>query len=138
MKKLVLFACSIFFGLGAHAQSANDAGVTAFTSPFTPVMPSTSIPVWVTIKNYGTASLANATLGFSVNGVVQPTLAWTGATALAQNATSAAINIGNFTFPAGNHTVKAWTKLPNGAVDGNPANDTTTIQLTTCSSPGLV
>src|SRR5688572_5955217 len=132
MKKLILIAFGLFSGIGVMAQSVNDAGVNAITAPTITVPSGVSQPVSVTVKNYGTAALTSATLGFSVNGVVQPTFAWTGN--VAANATSAVVTIGNFTFPAGNHTVKAWTKLPNGAADANATNDTTTIQLSTCTT----
>src|SRR6478735_3802920 len=104
-----------------YDNPANDAGIASITSPLTTVPVSTSQPITVTVKNYGTSPLTAATLGFSVDGVAQPTFPWTGN--LAVNATSAAVTIGNFTFPAGTHTVKTWSKLPNAAIDGNPTND---------------
>ncbi|MBK0401882.1 T9SS type A sorting domain-containing protein [Adhaeribacter sp. BT258] len=132
MKKLILFACLLLWGYRSNAQSTNDAGVNAITGPASPVLSGVSQPVAVTIKNYAASTLTAATIGFSVNGVVQPTFFWTGS--LASNGTVAAVTIGNFTFLAGNHTVKAWTSNPNGAIDGNHANDTTTVTIATCTA----
>ncbi len=106
---------------------ANDASVASISSPSSSVAPLVSQPVTVTIKNYGISPLTSATVGFSVNKVVQPAFTWTGNVAL--NATSAPVQIGNFAFPAGVHILKVWTKNPNGATDANAANDTTTITV---------
>ncbi|MFC5269454.1 T9SS type A sorting domain-containing protein [Adhaeribacter terreus] len=132
MKKFVLIALGLLSGYGARAQSANDAGVNAINSPMSSVTANSSQPVSVTVKNFGTGPLTSATLGFSVNGVVQPTFAWSGN--LATNGVTAAVAIGNFTFPAGAHVLKAWSKLPNGVTDGNAANDTTTISVFSCTT----
>src|SRR5688572_5774940 len=112
---------------------ANDAGITSITSPVGSVLPNVSTPISVTVKNYGTSPLTSATLGFSVNGTtVVNNFAFTGNLPL--NATSAPVTIGNYSFPAGTYTVKAWSRLPNGAVDGNDGNDTTTITLYSCNT----
>jgi hypothetical protein len=132
MKKLGFIVCGLVLAYGGYAQSANDAGITGIIAPAATVPANSSQPVSVTVKNFGTSPLTAATLGFSVNGAVQPTSAWTGN--LAANATSAAVNLGNFTFPAGTHILKAWSKLPNAAVDGNPTNDTIQVSITTCAS----
>jgi hypothetical protein len=120
-----------FDNFSVYDTPSNDAGVTSITSPLSTVTPTVSQPIVVTVKNYGTSPLTAATLGFSVNNVVQPTFPWTGSVAL--NATSAPVQIGAFAFPAGVHTVKAWSKLPNGATDGTPANDTTSITVNSCN-----
>ncbi len=112
---------------------ANDAGVVSITSPTTPIAPNVSVPVTVTIKNFGTSNLTGATMGFSVNGVtVVNNVPFTGNLPL--NQTSAAITLGNYTFPAGTYTLKAWTRLPNGATDGDNFNDTMRVSLISCTA----
>src|SRR6478735_2829038 len=106
-----------------------DAGITTITSPTTPAAPGVSTPITVTLKNFGTAPLSAATIGWKVNGVIQPNFAWTGN--LAANQTASA-TIGNFTFPAGSYSVCAWTKSPNGGIDVNAANDSTCTSGNAC------
>jgi hypothetical protein len=119
-----------FDNFAVYDTPANDAGLVSITSPVSPVTPGAPTPVMVTVKNYGTAPLTTATFGYSVNGVVQPTFAWSGN--VATNATSAPVQIGTSTFPAGVHTIKSWSKLPNGFADGNPGNDSTSISFHSC------
>src|SRR5688572_9376082 len=133
MKKLVLIALGLISGYGARAQSANDAGVSSISSPSSTVTANSSQPVSVMVKNFGTGPLTSATLGFSVNKVVQPTFPWSGNLAT-NGTTTTAVTIGNFSFPAGAHVIKAWSKLPNGVADGNAANDTTTISIYSCTT----
>jgi hypothetical protein len=103
---------------------AVDAGVTNLTLPTTPVNGGTSVPVVVKIKNYGMDVLTSATIGWSINGVVQTPFAWTGS--LAHGVTSADVTISNQAVTlAGILSVKAWTYNPNAATDIYPTNDTT-------------
>ncbi|MBK0401889.1 T9SS type A sorting domain-containing protein [Adhaeribacter sp. BT258] len=129
MKKLILIACSL---LAAYGSKAQDAGVNAISSPTSSVLSGVSQPVSVTLKNYTASALTSATLSFSVNGVVQPSFSWSGN--IGANGTSASIAIGNFTFPAGSHKIKAWSKMPNGVTDTNAANDSASITIFSCSS----
>src|SRR5688572_26889494 len=108
----------------------NDAGITILVSPTTPALPATALPVQVEVKNFGSANLNSVTIGWKVNGVMQPDFNWTGT--LAPNAVSP-VSIGTFTFSAGTHTVCAWTKLPNNAPDANAANDSTCTTLNACA-----
>jgi hypothetical protein len=103
---------------------ANDAGITAINAPTTPVAIGPT-PVSVTIKNFGTAPLTSATIDWSVNGVLQPSYAYTNATGLATNATDGPIAIGSYNFTTlGNYIIKAWSVNPNGGTDGLHINDT--------------
>jgi hypothetical protein len=101
----------------------NDAGITIINAPTTPV--DTGINnVDVTIKNFGTDSLKNASIGWSVNGVLQASYTYSNV-GLIQNATEGPITIGTFNFTtAGYYTIKVWTSLPNGLTDGDNSNDT--------------
>jgi hypothetical protein len=121
-----------FDDIRIYDTPANDAGITSITSPAFSTLPVVSTPVNVTVKNYGTSPLTAATLGYSVNGVAQPTFAWTGNLAL--NTVSAPVTIGNFSFPVGTHTIKAWSSQPNGATDAINGNDTTSITIHSCNT----
>lgn len=103
---------------------ALDAGVAAITAPGNTLSNLTE-NVSVSIKNYGAATLTSATIGWSVNGQVQPGYPWTGS--LASQASSGTIDLGPFTFSAGMlNTIKVWTQDPNLGIDADPANDTAT------------
>lgn len=105
--------------------NTNDAGISDITAPvdgqylctnpFTPQ---------VVLKNYGTANLTSATIKYQINNNTPGTFSWTGT--LASNATTT-ITLPNQTAPAGAFTFRAYTQLPNGLADPNPANDTTTV-----------
>jgi hypothetical protein len=119
-------------GAYEFTPSVNDAGVTAIYAPTSPVTPGVSQSVQVTLKNFGTAALTSATIDWSVNGTAQADYTWNGnLTSLQSSATP--INIGSYTFPAGNIILKVWAKLPNGAADGLAANDTTIIRINSCA-----
>ena len=102
---------------------AVDAGVTIINSPAA-IISSGLQKIAVTIKDFGTDSLKNTTIRWSVNGTLQTPYSWSGA--IAHGATNGPDTIGTYTFTAGNYTVKAWTYNPNGVTDLNNINDTTT------------
>jgi parallel beta-helix repeat protein len=110
--------------------AAADAGVTAFVSPTSPALPATSVPVQVTLKNFGSAPINSANIGWKVNGVMQTNFTWTGNLASNQVVN---VLIGNYTFSGGSNTVCAWSKLPNGVADSNTANDSTCTTLNVCA-----
>ncbi len=123
------------FAVTASSLLPNDIGVTSITAPVSPVAPNVSLPVTIMVKNFGSSPLTSATLGFSVNGTtVVNNFAFTPTAPLATNDVSAPVTIGNFSFPAGTHKIKAWTKLPNGVVDGAAANDTTQVSINACTA----
>ncbi len=113
------------------ANTVTDAGVAAITAPVSPVLPSVSMPVQVMLRNFGGSALTSATIGWSVDGVLQTPYNWSGNLASAQ--ASSPVSIGTFSFPAGNHSVCAWTKSPNGTTDFNSYNDSTCTTLAACA-----
>jgi parallel beta-helix repeat protein len=119
-------------GAFEFTQPANDAGITAIVAPVSPVNPG-SQPVTVTLKNFGSANLTSATIGWKVNGVAQPDFTWAGSLATMQ-ATSSPVPIGIFNFTAGNHNICAWAKNPNGSPDGLAINDSTCTTLNACAA----
>ncbi len=112
--------------LTIQAGAPNDAGITAITAPAVPFAAGTQ-SIAVQLKNYGTNTLTSVTINWSVNGTLQTAYNWTGS--LASGATTT-VTIGNYTFaPRTLYTFRVWTANPNGASDGNTANDTLTTQL---------
>ena len=99
-----------------------DAGITAInTSAIT--CPGSAVAS-VTLKNYGNNTLTSVTINWTVNGVAQTPINWTGS--LVKNATTS-VNLGVYTYNASTvYTIVATTASPNGGVDGNTSNDSNT------------
>ena len=117
-----------------YNTTVNDAGATVINTPTTPVTPGVTVPVTVSVKNFGTAPLTSAQIGFRLNNGTATTITHTFTTPLATNATSAPITIGNHTFAAGTYTIKAWTKTPNGTTDQLVYNDSTSVSVIACNA----
>lgn len=111
-------------GVSISMLIADDAGVTAITSPAAAISAG-SQNITSSIMNYGTAALTSATINWSVNGVAQTPYSWTGN--LLTDSVQSGINLGTYNFTGGTYTISSWTTIPNGSVDGNTINDTTTI-----------
>ena len=76
--------------------------------------------------------ISSMQVNWSLNGVLQTPVTYTGN--LVSNA-SAAVSLGNGLFlPSSAVTIKAWTSLPNGLVDGYNVNDTLTITTQSSTS----
>lgn len=110
---------------------SHDVAATSVTEPLGSITSGIATPVKVKITNYGFTTLTTANIKWSVNGVVQPnTVPWTGS--LISGQTSAAIYLGDYTFPGGPSVIKAWTSSPNGMTDMYPLNDTVTSNVMGC------
>jgi hypothetical protein len=106
----------------------DDAGVTAITAPFSPLLATGTNKVAVTIKNFGTDTLVSDTIGWSVNGVLQTPFYWSGK--LAYDSVSGHDTIGSYNFAAaGAYIIKSWTYFPNGTADENNSNDTVSTTI---------
>ena len=112
------------------APVANDAAITAITSPSGSISPGAQ-DVKVTLMNNGSATLTQANLKYSVNGGTASTYAWSGSLTSGNSATS--INLGSHTFTTGVAEIKAWSESPNGNTDGDHSNDTSTTTVYVCS-----
>ncbi len=115
-----LFNC----GIDLISAGNNDIGVTAITSPGQFCAPG-SLPVTATLQNFGMNQVTSATVNWSVNNVLQTPFSFTGTldTINGAGSTSAAIALGNYTFPSTNVTIKAWSSAPNSATDTIALND---------------
>jgi hypothetical protein len=109
-----------------------DAGAGQFVNPTGGVVANTSIPVNVRIKNFGTDTLLSASVGWSLDGVVQTSYPWTGS--VLKDSLSALITLGNINVSPGAHQLKFWTDNPNGSPDLNTGNDTLALSFFACAN----
>ncbi len=106
----------------------NDAGIAAIAKPAAPSC-TFGDSVFVELKNFGTNPLSQVDIEWEVNGVMQPTFAWTGNVAPGQSENL--LNLGNgFTFQEGD-IIRAWTtgSINNGTPDDSLLNDTAAMTL---------
>lgn len=99
----------------------NDAGIAAIDTPYVPSC-TLADKLYITLGNNGQGDLTSANVNWSVNGVNQTALNWTGLVS-AQGGTAGPIFVGNYSFSAGD-IVKVWTSMPNGVPDSANTNDT--------------
>jgi hypothetical protein len=99
-----------------------DASISDVVSPTTICTGSGATNVLVNLKNLGTNNLTSADIQWSVNGVVQPTYAWSGN--LTQGQIAASLNLGSFNFVLANNEIKVWTANISPGPDQNISNDT--------------
>ncbi len=85
----------------------------------------------VEIVNAGINTITAAELHWSVNGVMQSTVNYTGPlSGIYGTVNIDTVDLGTANFPAGiPSVVKVWTSMPNGAADAQPANDTIAITV---------
>jgi len=109
-----------------------DAGVSALAGPLGTFCSSVKM-VSVQVHNFGVLPITTTHIGWSLNGVMQPAVNYTGSI-LPNNSVS--VNLGNGLFmPSAPVTIKAWTYAPNGALDVVNTNDT--LLITTQSSTSV-
>ncbi len=107
--------------------TTHDAEVLAIISPNknTP-FPEGVQSVVVEIKNNGADTLLNVDVDWAGNGLPQLTYNWSGFLRPGERDT---LTLGSFNFNVGfGNDLLAYTSNPNGQVDNNPANDTTSVQ----------
>jgi thiol-disulfide isomerase/thioredoxin len=81
------------------------------------------IGIQAVIGNYGSTTVTNLTLNYSINGGT-PVSAPVTVNLATNEATLVAHSTGWTPSGTGNVEVKFWTSMPNGSTDGNPSNDT--------------
>jgi hypothetical protein len=99
---------------------ANDAAIASISSPLGQIC-TTGFTPQVILKNKGTQTLQNVQISYQVDGGTPQTFNWTGSLASLQR-TSVQLPAG--ATAAGNHSISAYTSLPNGVNDEAPENDT--------------
>jgi len=108
-------------------QIPHDAGVTAFVQPTTPQNEGASVPVEVTVKNFGLDTIynsSNMTVAYSYAGGAPQSITWAGGN-IAPLATATA-TLPNIAIIPNAQSLCAWTVL---AGDSNTFNDTTCMTL---------
>lgn len=101
----------------------NDIGVSALLSPTVPFSPG-SYPIQVRINNYGANIVTSATIRYSINNAAPVSYTYSG-TLNPCDTVSLTISASNVNFALGTaYSIKVWSELPNGQVDGNTLNDT--------------
>lgn len=113
--------------------NATDASLSAIVSPgsFTP---EGSNDISVRVRNQGGTDLNTVDIEYELDGAAQPVFSHTFSTPLPSTVTSAPIIIGNHNLAFGYHTLKVWTKNPNGSLDPDRNDDTLSITFYAGSS----
>lgn len=108
----------------AQFASQNDAAITAIINPESTLCSGTFTPL-VTLRNFGSQNLTSCVINYNWGGTSQ-TLNWTGnlVTGSSVNVTLPQVTIAN-----GAYTFTAFTTMPNGVVDQNPTNDSSTKNI---------
>lgn len=122
MKK-TLFLLFLILNIAGKANATDDAGVVSIDSV------SLNCPgnadIYVTVKNFGTNVITSLFIDWTVNGMAEPSVPYN--TTL-NPGDSAQIMVGNFLFVTGTvYEFRAWTRSPNGALDTDASNDTSTV-----------
>lgn len=104
-----------------------EVGLEAFTAPTDEiVMSGISLPIEVAIKNYGTSTLTDATIHWSVNGVAQTPYSWTGSLAAGAEEN---VQIGTYSFVSGAIELVAYVEKD---CDNFASNDTVYTNFSAC------
>ena len=104
--------------------AANDVGAVAINAPSSPASSGVN-SVMAIINNLGINQINSVNVHWSVNGIIQPPVAYTSMIDTIGGTGPNLVNVtlGSFTFPAGNNTIKVWTSLPNNQPDTFNIND---------------
>ena len=105
--------------------AVSDASIVNIINPKGDNCPGSIVPT-VTIKNRGSSNLTSATINYTIDNGPVTSMNWTGN--IAPNA-QLNVPVTAFSAPLGVRTIRAYTTLPNGVIDPNPAQDTTTLQF---------
>jgi hypothetical protein len=105
------------------APSGTDAALTGFTSPVASCPGST--PVNVILLNSGGESIDSANIGWTLNGIAQTAVSWTGSLGTGD---TTSVSLGNFTSVAGtSYDIVAFINAVGPGLDTNTINDTTSL-----------
>ncbi|KFD39565.1 hypothetical protein AT05_04310 [Schleiferia thermophila str. Yellowstone] len=112
-----------------------DAVLTAFISPVPGSGCSGNIAASVNLSNYGQTTLTYARIQWSVNGVLQSPVAFTGSILTAANQ---AVSLGTFPVVANQtYNLVAYVDSVAPGTDANPSNDTTATTYQTSGLSGV-
>lgn len=108
---------------------AIDAGITVIVNPSGDIPAKTSHPLLVRLKNFGAQPLLSAGITYSLNGVTNDTVQWTGN--LPQGS-EVDVTLDTLILPTGSYNLKTWSILPNGTTDPFTSNDTASLNFVAC------
>ena len=133
------FLFGSFFFISGFTASAkpkssftNDAGIRSIILPDS--ICSGYKLIFVNMQNYGDSTLYRDSIYYSVNDFKQGAYSWSGL--LKKDSVDSSISLGLYNFKsAGVYAIKAWTTVPNGVNDSNPANDTSVFIIKVFATP---
>jgi hypothetical protein len=111
-----------------RSTTGDDAAIVGIVDPVDG--PAGTQNINVTLQNTGTTTLVSASLEFTVNAGAPVSFPWSGS--LAPGATANVV-IGSNSFANGTNTILASASAPNGGTDADPANNSFTKIIQTCS-----
>ena len=97
-----------------------DLSISGFSSPNDSICPEQNDSIIVKLNNYGPDTVNSAYIFWSINGITQDTVLWTGSL---PPGNIALVKLSSYHFTSDNLTIIAWAH-PNNAVDTISANDT--------------
>ncbi len=100
---------------------AHDLGVTRLLTPPPVTCTTDSLHPMLTIRNFGSETVTQATLSYRIGQGVPVVANWSGQLAPGQLDT---VVLAPFLPPAGPYALTIYTGMPNGTADERPANDT--------------
>ncbi len=120
-------------GIVPMTSNTYDAGVPAVVSPVGSYCSTgtNTLSVSVKLQNFGSSTLTACTINYSIDGVVQSPLSWTGSLVSYQFTNVSLPTLSGTS--SGTHTLVCFSSDPNGATDQNSANDTSTVLFTVTS-----
>ena len=129
VKKNLCFFVFLLSLNAAFAQSS-DAGIIAHITPENMSVTCETDPISPTVilQNFGSDTLKNVSIHYSINGDPPVDLDWTGTLATDE---SEEVTLATFTPPMDTWTFSSYTDNPNGMLDENFANDTLTTEHST-------
>ncbi|MBK7965850.1 MAG: hypothetical protein IPK10_11565 [Bacteroidetes bacterium] len=102
-----------------YAATGDDVGISAINQPTGGAPAGASVPVVVTLENYGATTITSTPITYTVNGSNPVTIVWNGSLPPCGVTT---VVLPNFTVIQGADTICAWTSL---STDVEPSNDNT-------------
>jgi PKD repeat protein len=105
--------------------NANDASIVDVVNPKGDNCAGTLTPT-VTLRNRGSSNLTTATISYKIDNGNATTFSWSGS--IVPGATANVV-LPAFTTTLGTHNFKAYSTLPNGAIDPSTMYDTSSIDF---------
>ena len=118
-----------FADRGAYEVQAHtdDIGAKVLLQPSVPITSGLQ-NISVIIKNYGSNTVYNGTVKYSVNGATPVSLTFTDTITPCDTSLVTFSGSNQYNFVGGNtYTIKVFTQFPNGNLDSSRANDTITV-----------